>query len=104
MIKFILLPIILVGCTAPVTDPPAHADVVCLSLDCPKPKPLIPREELRGEIDIYEPMHWHSINQMFIRNVRRKRIEENATSPEDALNNALGDFNWEVIDGNNGST
>ena len=119
MIKFILLPIILVGCTAPVTDPPAHAcsprldgeptycpehDAVCLSLDCPKPKPLIPREELRGEIDIYEPMHWHSINQMFIRNVRRKRIEENATSPEDALNNALGDFNWEVIDGSNGST
>ena len=27
MTKFILLPIILVGCTAPVTDPPAHADL-----------------------------------------------------------------------------
>ena len=25
MIKFLLLPLILVGCTAPVTDPPAHA-------------------------------------------------------------------------------
>ena len=28
MIKFILLPIILVGCTAPITDPPAHADMM----------------------------------------------------------------------------
>ena len=28
MTKFILLPIILVGCTAPVTDPPAHADLM----------------------------------------------------------------------------
>jgi hypothetical protein len=27
MTKFILLPIILVGCTAPVTDPPAHANL-----------------------------------------------------------------------------
>ena len=25
MNKFIILPLILVGCTAPVTDPPAHA-------------------------------------------------------------------------------
>tara|TARA_B100000927_G_scaffold217658_1_gene177817 strand:+ start:391 stop:648 length:258 start_codon:yes stop_codon:yes gene_type:complete len=25
MIKFLLLPLILVGCTAPITDPPAHA-------------------------------------------------------------------------------
>ena len=101
---------------APVT-PPAQAcsppldgsdftcpPVNCLSLDCLKPKPLIPREELRGDIDIYNPMHWHSMNQMFIRNQRRKKIEENATSPEDALNNALGDFNWEVIDGSTGST
>ena len=27
MTKFILLPIILVGCTAPITDPPAHANL-----------------------------------------------------------------------------
>ena len=80
--------------TAPVT-PPAEActppidgsDFTCPT-DWPKPKPLIPREELRGEIDIYEPMHWHSINQMFIRSQRRKRIEENATTPTDAINRA----------------
>ena len=112
MIKYLAIPLILVGCTAPVTDPPAHAcsprldgeptfcpepDAVCLSLDCP---PLIPKEELRGEIDIYEPMHWHSINQMFIRSQRRKRIEENATTPTDAINRALMEFEY----GSNGST
>jgi hypothetical protein len=67
-----------------------------LSLDCPK---LLPREEIRGEIDIYEPMHWHSINQMFIRNARRKKIEENATTPTDAINKALMEFE----NGSNGS-
>ena len=106
MIKFILLPIILVGCTAPVTDPPAHAcsprldgeptfcpepDAVCLSLDCP---PLIPREELRGEIDIYEPMHWHQMQTMFQRNARRNQIEQKATKPIDAINSALAEYNY----------
>ena len=106
MIKFILLPIILVGCTAPVTDPPAHAcsprldgeptfcpepDAVCLSLDCP---PLIPREELRGEIDIYEPMHWHQMQTMFQRNARRNQIERTATKPSDAINSALAEYNY----------
>ena len=106
MIKYLAIPLILVGCTAPVTDPPAHAcsprldgeptfcpepDVVCLSLDCP---PLIPREELRGEIDIYEPMHWHQMQTMFLRNERRKKIEQNATLPSDAINSALAEFNY----------
>ena len=115
MNKLLILPLFfLTMCgTAPITDPPAHAcsprldgkptycpepDAVCLSLDCPKP--LIPREELRGEIDIYEPMHWHSINQIFIRNQRRERIEENATTPTDAINKALMEFEY----GSNGST
>ena len=110
MNKLAIIPIFfLTMCgTAPVT-PPAGACSLPLdgsSANCPTTWPIDvePKEELRGEIDIYEPMHWHSINQMFIRSQRRKRIEENATSPEDALNNALGDFNWEVIDGSNGST
>ena len=102
---------------APVT-PPAHAcsprldgkptfcpepDVVCLSLDCPKPKPLIPKQELKGEIDIYEPMHWHQMQMMFQRNARRTRIEQNATLPSDAINNALDNF-WEQENGSEGST
>ena len=96
--------------TAPVT-PPAQAcsprldgrptfcpePPVCLSLNCPE---LLPKEELRGEIDIYEPMHWHSINQMFIRNARRTKMEKNMTQPEDAINRALMEFEH----GSNGST
>ena len=113
MNKLLIIPMFfLTMCgTAPVT-PPAQAcsprldgqstncpppDVVCLSLNCPE---LLPKEELRGEIDIYEPTHWHSINQMFIRNARREKIEKNATTPTDAINKALMEFE----NGSNGST
>ena len=72
-------------------------------LPLPKPKPLIPKEELKGEIDIYEPMHWHQMQMMFQRNARRTKIEQNATLPSDAINNALDNF-WEQENGSNGST
>ena len=114
MNKFLILPLILVGCTAPVTDPPAHAcsprldgePTFCPPFDGdlpPKPKPLIPKQELKGEIDIYEPMHWHQMQMMFQRNARRTRMEQNATLPSDAINNALDSF-WEQEHGSNGST
>ena len=105
MIKYLAIPLILVGCTAPVTDPPAHAcsprldgkptycpepDAVCLSLDCPK---LLPREEMKGEVDIWNPYHFIQMEQMFIRNARRNEIEKNMTQPEDAINKALMEFN-----------
>ena len=80
--------------------PPFDDDAVCLSLNCPKPKPIIPKEELRGEIDIYNPMHWHQMQTMFQRNERRKKIEQNATNPTAAINKALAEFNY----GSNGST
>ena len=113
MNKLLIIPMFfLTMCgTAPVT-PPAQAcsprldgqstncpppDVVCLSLDCPK---LLPREELKGEIDIYEPMHWHQMQMMFQRNARREKIEQNATTPTAAINKALAEFNY----GSNGST
>ena len=67
------------------------------------PKPLIPREQLKGEIDIYEPMHWHQLNMMFQKNMNKGRIEQTATKPGDAINNALDDF-WEQQNGSNGST
>ena len=118
MNKLAIIPIFfLTMCgTAPVT-PPAQAcsprldgrptfcpePPVCLSLNCPKPKPLLPKEEIRGEIDIYEPMHWHQMQMMFLRNARRTQIEENATLPSDAINNALDNF-WEQENGSNGST
>ena len=114
MIKYLAIPLILVGCTAPVTDPPAHAcsprldgePTFCppLDEDFPlKPKPLIPKQELRGEVNIYDPMHWHQMQMMFQRNARRTRMEQNATKPSDAINNALDNF-WEVQDGSDGST
>ena len=115
MNKLLIIPMFfLTMCgTAPVT-PPAQAcsprldgkptfcpePPVCLALNCEKPKPLLPKPEIKGEIDIYNPMHWHSINQMFIRNARREKIEQNATTPTAAINKALAEFNY----GSNGST
>ena len=98
MIKYLVLPFILVGCTAPITDPPAHAHE-----KNDKDLILIPRQELKGEIDIYDPTHWQSIQMIFQRNVRKGRIEKNATKPGDAINNALDNF-WEIQDGSNDTT
>ena len=95
MIKYLAIPLILVGCTAPVTDPPAHAQEVDN-----RDLIMIPRQELRGEIDIYDPAHWQSIQMMFQRNVTRGQIEKTATKPGDAINSALAEFNY----GSNGST
>ena len=111
MIKYLAIPLILVGCTAPVTDPPAHACSPRLDgkpTYCPderdlilvKPKPLIPIDEARGEINIRDPYHWQSLQMMFQRNMRKGQIEKTATKPSDAINNALAEFNH----GSNGST
>ena len=94
--------------TAPITDPPAHACSLPLDgspANCPDERDLIliPRQELKGEIDIYEPMHWQQIQMMFQRNMRKGQIERNATLPSDAINSALDNF-WEQKDGSNGST
>ena len=113
MIKYLAIPLILVGCTAPVTDPPAHACSPRLDgkpTYCPDERDLIlvkpveiPKEQLKGEIDIYNPHHWQSIQMMFQRNARKGQIERTATKPGDAINNALDNF-WEVQNGSNGST
>ena len=112
----ILLPIFLLSmCSdAPVT-PPAQAcsppldgsDFTCppwdFELDDSKPKPLIPKQELKGEVDIYNPDHWVQMQMMFQRNLKKGEIERNATLPSDAINSALDDF-WEVQNGSDGST
>ena len=108
MIKYLALPFILVGCTAPITDPPAHACSLPLDgspANCPDERDLIllPREEAKGEIDITSPYHLQSLQMMFQRNIRKGQIERNATKPGDAINNALDDF-WEVQNGSDGST
>ena len=105
MIKYLALPLIIVGCTAPITDPPAHACSPRLDgkpTNCPDERDLIllPREEAKGEIDITNPYHFQSLQMMFQRNVRKGQIEKTATKPGDAINNALAEFN----DGSNGST
>ena len=100
--------------TAPITDPPAHACSPRLygkPTYCPderdlilvEPKPLIPIDEVRGEINIRDPYHWQSLQMMFQRNMRKGQIEKNATLPADAINNALDDF-MEAQYGSNGST
>ena len=115
MNKLLIIPMFfLTMCgTAPVT-PPAQAcsprlngrptfcpePPVCMSLNCPKPKPLLPKPEIRGEVNIYNPMHWHQMQTMFQRNARREKIEQNATTPTAAINKALAEFNY----GSNGST
>ena len=116
MNKLAIIPIFfLTMCgTAPVVDPPAHACSPRLDggpTFCPpfdddlptEPKPLIPKEQVKGEIDVTNPFHLQSLQMMFIRNTRRTQIEENATLPSDAINNALDDF-WEVQNGSDGST
>ena len=109
MNKLAIIPIFfLTMCgTAPVT-PPAQAcsprldggETYCPPFD---EDIKLPREEIRGEIDIYNPMHWHQMQTMFQRNARRNRIEQTATKPSDAINNALDNF-WEQKDGSDGST
>ena len=111
MNKLLILPLFfLTMCgTAPVVDPPAHACSPRLDgkpTYCPDERDLVlkrvelPKQELKGEIDIYNPQHWQSIQLMFQRNKRKGEIEKNATTPNDAINRALMEFEY----GSNGST
>ena len=66
MIKYLAISLILVGCTAPVTDPPAHA---------------IPQEQME--------MIWEALEY-----VKEYDVLQNRTEPNDAITSALDDF-WE---------
>ncbi len=85
--------------TAPVTPPPAEAcsprldgeETYCPPMDEELIK--LPREEIRGEIDVYDPNHWQQMQYFWLRNARRNEIEKHMTQPEDAINNALLEFN-----------
>ena len=67
--RFLLLPLILVGCTAPVTDPPAHA----------------------FELEI-EERHWNNVYRA-IEYIKQGEREKTMTDPDDAINKALAEFN-----------
>jgi hypothetical protein len=83
--------------TAPITPPPAEAcsprldgeETYCPSWD---EEIKLPREEIRGEIDVYDPTHWQQMQTFWLRNARREQIEKNMTQPDDALDSALAEY------------
>ena len=92
------------ACSLPLDGSPTNCpphDVVCLSLDCPKP--TLPRKELKGEVDIWNVNQLHQMQFLFLENKRIEQVENNMTQPSDAINSALEQF-WEVQDGSDGST
>ena len=70
MIKYLAISLILVGCTAPVTDPPAHA----------------------FELEI-EESQWDYVYNA-IEYIKAGQIEKKMTDPTDAINSALAEFNY----------
>ena len=100
MNRFLLLPLILVGCTAPVTDPPAHAcslpldgsPAYCPPMDEDFDVIKLPRTEVRGEVDIYDLNHWGTLHGVYVDNIRKSRIEQTATKPSDSIDQALLEF------------
>ena len=113
MIRGILmiLPFTLTMCTAPIT-PPARAcsppldgsEFTCPPHDGVLSDPVVlPRKELKGELDLMNHNQWIQMHQMFMDNARTKNIEENMTQPDDALNNALNDY-WKEHHGSNDTT
>ena len=76
MIKYLAISLILVGCTAPVTDPPAHA----------------------FELEI-EESQWNYVYDA-IEYIKACEREKKMTDPTDVINKALMEFN----NGSNGST
>ena len=110
MNKLAIIPIFfLTMCgTAPITDDPAHACSLPLDgspANCPDTfgDIKLPRTEVKGEVDIYDPYHWNTLHGVYIDNLRKSRIEQTATKPSDAINNALDNF-WEVQNGSDDST
>ena len=89
------------ACSLPLDGSPAN----CPPPDYipPKPKPTLPRKELKGEVDIWNVNQLHQMQFLFLENKRIEQVENNMTQPSDAINSALEQF-WEVQDGSDGST
>ena len=105
----VILPLFLLSmCSdAPVT-PPAGACSLPLdgsAANCPDTLDDIrlPRQELKGEVDIWNVNQLHQMQFLFLQNKRIEQAENNLTQPSDAINSALEEF-WEVQDGSDGST
>ena len=97
MNKLAIIPIFfLTMCgTAPITDDPAHACSPRLDgkpTNCGEDFVVIPKKEVRGEVDVYNLNHWHTLHGVYVDNLRRSRIEQTATKPSDSIDSALADF------------
>ena len=53
------------SCSLPLDGSPAN---------CPEDFPTLKREEMKGDIDIWNPHHFIQMEQMFIRNARRTQM------------------------------
>ena len=97
MKRILLLPFLLTMCApAPVT--PCSLPLDGSSANCPSEDVFkLPRQKIRGEVDMWNPYHLHSLQMMFIKNYQSK---ETRTKPSDAINNALDSF-WEEQNGSN---
>ena len=80
--------------TAPIVDPPAHACSPRLdgkptncSTDLMDVK--LPRSQARGEVDIYNPIHWEQFRYMYLRNRMLDRMEKEMTQPDDSVDAAI---------------
>ena len=99
--KIALLPLFLLTMCAPAPVTPCSMPLDGSSANCPSEDVFkLPRKQVRGEVDVWNPYHLHSLQMMFIRNAQIEKTERNMTQPSDAINNALDDF-WEKQDGSN---
>ena len=104
MNKIAILPLFLLTMCAPAPVTPCSLPLDGSSANCPSEDVFkLPRQKIRGEVDMWNPYHLHSLQMMFIRNYQIEKIEKNMTQPSDAINNALDSF-WEQEHGSNGST
>ena len=99
--KIALLPLFLLTMCAPAPVTPCSLPLDGSSANCPSEDVFkLPRQQVRGEVDVWNPYHLHSLQMMFIRNAQIEKTERDMTQPSDAINNALVDF-WEKHDGSN---
>ena len=102
--KIALLPLFLLTMCAPAPVTPCSLPLDGSPANCPTTWPdkdiKLPRKQVRGEVDVWNPYHLHSLQMMFIRNAQIEKTERDMTQPSDAINNALVDF-WEKQDGSN---
>ena len=100
--KIAILPLFLLTMCAPAPVTPCSLPLDGSPAFCPTTLDdvKLPRQKVRGEIDMWNPYHLHSLQMMFIRNYQIEKIEKNMTQPSDAINSALDSF-WEEQNGSN---